>query len=138
MGNSKIVYGGRALIDLTNDTVTAETLAEGTTAHGADGEPIVGTYAGIDTSDATAEATDIVQGKTAYVNGEKITGNVTEKLPQTGSILSQTLDADNVFKTSSFPTRCEMIATIRSNTFCGTAYYSGAVCTEVSVCAGVY
>ena len=43
MAVNKVEYGGETLIDLTEDTVTSQTLAEGVTAHGADGEKIVGT-----------------------------------------------------------------------------------------------
>lgn len=43
MGNSKIVFNTRILIDLTADTVAAAKLLEGTTAHGKDGERVTGT-----------------------------------------------------------------------------------------------
>ena len=46
MGVSKVIYGNNTLIDLTGDTVTAEKLMSGETAHGADGNPIVGTATG--------------------------------------------------------------------------------------------
>ena len=41
---SKVVYGGQTLIDLTQDSVTADTLLEGVTAHSASGVALVGTY----------------------------------------------------------------------------------------------
>ena len=46
MAVNKIIYGGETLIDLTEDTVTPETLVKGTTAHDKSGAPIVGTYEG--------------------------------------------------------------------------------------------
>ena len=40
---NKVIYGGRVLVDLTADTVTASHLQRGYTAHAADGSAIVGT-----------------------------------------------------------------------------------------------
>lgn len=42
MAISKVVYGGTTLVDLTADSVTAETLAQGATAHDAAGNLIEG------------------------------------------------------------------------------------------------
>ena len=42
MAISKVVFGDETLIDLTADTVTADKLLEGATAHGSDGNPISG------------------------------------------------------------------------------------------------
>lgn len=42
MAVNKVVYGGNTLVDLTGDTVTADDLAEGITATGANGDKVVG------------------------------------------------------------------------------------------------
>ena len=42
MAVNKVVYDGATLVDLTGDTVTADNLAAGVKATGADGNPIVG------------------------------------------------------------------------------------------------
>lgn len=44
MAVNRVDYGGSTLVDLTADTVTAETLLQGRTAHGKDGERIIGTF----------------------------------------------------------------------------------------------
>ena len=51
MGYSKCIFNGRTIIDLTSDTVSADKLLEGCTAHGADGEPITGTMKKMTVSD---------------------------------------------------------------------------------------
>lgn len=43
MAVNKVVYGTTVLVDLTKDTVTADKLLKGATAHDATGEPITGT-----------------------------------------------------------------------------------------------
>lgn len=42
MAVNKVSYGGQVLIDISNDTVTAETLAQGVTAHNKVGDLITG------------------------------------------------------------------------------------------------
>lgn len=77
MGRSKIIFGGEVLMDLTSDTVKADKLLKGTTAHGADGNPIAGTCTyDANTQDATAQAAEILSGKTAYNKGAKVTGTM--------------------------------------------------------------
>lgn len=77
MGTSKVIYGGRTLIDLTADTITKDKLLKGYTAHGADGELIEGICAfDADTQDATASEAEILIGKIAYVRGVKRTGTM--------------------------------------------------------------
>ena len=90
MSINKVVYGGRTLIDLTTDTVTPETLLEGTIAHGPDGEKITGTCTfDADTKDATATAAEILATKTAYNKGNKITGAMKNNGAVSGVISSK-------------------------------------------------
>ena len=44
MAVNRVDYGGNTLIDLTADTVTSDSLLSGFTAHGANGEPVIGAF----------------------------------------------------------------------------------------------
>lgn len=84
---NKVVYGGNVLIDLTGDDVTASDVLSGKKFHLPSGATGTGTCTyNADTSDATAVAAEILATKTAYKNGEKITGTMANNGAVTGTI----------------------------------------------------
>lgn len=91
--NSKIVYFGETLMDLTEDTIDAASLLKGKTAHDKSGAPITGTCEyDSNTTDATATAAEILSGKTAYGGKQKITGT----MPNKGKVDLKVVDKNKV------------------------------------------
>ena len=87
MAINKVVYGDRVLIDLTGDTVTADKLLSGFTAHGKDGSTIEGACTfDVNSQDATAAVAEILVGKTAYARGVKLTGTMPDNASVSGEI----------------------------------------------------
>ena len=84
---NKVVFGNETLIDLTSDTITAADLASGVTAHDRSGAPITGTSTyDADTSGATATASEILAGQTAYAGGQELTGTMPNRGGASGTI----------------------------------------------------
>ena len=89
MAVNKIIYGNNTLIDLTGDTVSVSNLLAGNTAHDRSGAIITGECTfDSDTSDADVSAAEILATKTAYANGNKLTGS----MPNNGAV---TLEIDD-------------------------------------------
>lgn len=90
MAKNKIIFGNEVLIDLTGDTVTTANLLSGFTAHDRSGEVITGTCTyNADTSDADVNASEILYGKSAYANGNKIIGTMPNNQAVTGNITTK-------------------------------------------------
>jgi len=87
---NKVIYNGNTLIDLTADTITASDVINSKTFHLPSGATATGscTY-DADTSDATANGSEILATKTAYVNGVKVTGTMPNRGGQTGAITTK-------------------------------------------------
>jgi len=84
---NKVVYGGNTLIDLTGDDVQVSDVLSGKKFHLPSGAQGTGTCPfDADTSDATAVASEILTGKTAYKNGAKLTGTMPNRGAVTGTI----------------------------------------------------
>ena len=84
---AKVILNGTTYIDLTADTVTAANLLYGITAHDHTGAIITGscTY-NADTSDGTALASEVLNNKICYVNGNRVVGSMPNRGAVTGTI----------------------------------------------------
>lgn len=88
---NKLVVGNETKFDLTADTVAADKLLKNITAHDKSGAPITGTCTyDADTQDATAAVAEILEGKTAYARGAKLTGTMPNKGAVSGTITDKT------------------------------------------------
>ena len=87
MAYNKIIYGGKTLIDLTADTVVADKLLTGFTAHRADGEVIEGTCDyDMNTDECNAAASEILDGRIAGVKGSTVVGTMVNNACTNGTI----------------------------------------------------
>nr|DAP81842.1 MAG TPA: tail protein [Caudoviricetes sp.] len=109
MGNSKIVYYGETLIDLTGDTVEAAKLLKGVTAHDKKGEKVTGTLSDVTqaTPAITVDAAGKITASATQAAGVVAAGtkSATKQLPVqaaktvTPSASAQTAVAKGVFTT---------------------------------------
>lgn len=90
MAINKVIYGGNTLIDLTTDTVTADKMLAGYKAHDKSGTLITGSCEfDVNSGDATAAIAEILNGKTAYARGAKLTGTMPNRGSVKGTISSK-------------------------------------------------
>lgn len=84
---NKLVWFGETKFDTSADTITADKLLEGYTAHDKSGAPITGTCTfDSDTSEDTAAVAEILAGKTAHARGTQLTGTMPNRGAVTGTI----------------------------------------------------
>ena len=87
---SKIMVGNKVYLDLSKDTVNPSNMLAGETAHDKQGKPIVGACTfDADTSDATAENGEVLNGATYYKDGKKQTGTMPNNGTQTLTLQSR-------------------------------------------------
>ena len=90
MAINKVIYGGNTLMDITDTTAVADKVLASYYFYGRDGVKTQGTCTyNADTSDATATASEILAGSSAYVNGNKINGSMVNNGAVTGTITTK-------------------------------------------------
>ena len=105
MGVAKVNYNNETLIDLTADTVIADTLLAGETAHDAEGNPVVGLYTPprvqlAKTVEITENGSHTIQPDEGYNGVGAVTANV--NVPATPKTASGSVSVRMVTGTTSF------------------------------------
>ena len=91
---NKVIIGKEGKLDLTADSVTPDKLAKGITAHDKTGAPITGTSTkDVDSTDATVAVAEMLDGKTAYARGAKLTGT----MPNNGAVAGKITQKDGKY-----------------------------------------
>ena len=91
---NKVIIGKEVKLDLTADSVTPDKLAKGITAHDKTGAPITGTSTkDVDSTDATVAVAEMLDGKTAYARGAKLTGT----MPNNGAVAGKITQKDGKY-----------------------------------------
>ena len=91
---NKVIIGKEVKLDLTADSVTPDKLAKGITAHDKTGAPITGTNTkDVDSTDATVAVAEMLDGKTAYARGAKLTGT----MPNNGAVAGKITQKDGKY-----------------------------------------
>lgn len=108
MAVNKVIYGNTTLVDLTSDTVTADNMAEGVRATGADGTKIVGLLpkVAID-NELSLTSTNPVQNKAVYAAVDK-------KLDKTGIAAYATRDSSGNVIINTYATKTDLNSYVKS------------------------
>lgn len=83
MAVNKVVYGGSVIIDLTSDTATKDKVLKNFTFHDKSGALQTGSCTfDVNSQDATAAVGEILQDRSAYARGVKLSGT----MPNNGAV----------------------------------------------------
>ena len=132
MGNSKIVYYGETLIDLTGDTVEAAKLLKGITAHDKKGEKVTGTLSDVTqaTPAITVDAAGKITASATQAAGVVAAGtkSATKQLPvQAAKTVTPSASAQTAVAKGVFTTGIVTVAAVYA--IIGVTYPSGSTCT---------
>ena len=129
MAVNKVIYDGATLVDLTGDTVTADNLAAGVKATGADGKPITGLLPKV-TIDAELSSTS-----TNPVQNKVIKAELDKKMAKTDKIYEANLEwgGRNIADDYS-PIDAAMVPFLGANRFAFA--HAGGITVEYSTDAG--